>query len=111
MDIENALSAFGALSQETRLKALKLLVEHGVSGCAACTLSEKLGVPQNTLSFHLSHLSNAGLVSSKRDGRSIIYSANFEAIEGLMSYLAENCCASDSVGCVSGKKLKKKKLC
>lgn len=111
MDIGNALSAFGALSQETRLKAFKLLVEYGVSGCAACTLSEKLGVPQNTLSFHLSHLSNAGLVSSKRDGRSIIYSANFEAIEGLMSYLAENCCIADSVGCLSSKKIKKKKLC
>lgn len=111
MDIENALLAFGALSQETRLRALKVLVEHGASGCAACTLSEKLSVPQNTLSFHLSHLSNAGLVSSKRDGRSIIYSAKFEAIESLMSYLAENCCAVDSVGFVSGKKLNKKKLC
>ena len=111
MDINKALSAFGALSQETRLKAFKLLVEHGVSGCAACNLSEKLGVPQNTLSFHLSHLSNAGLVTSKREGRSIIYIANFKVVDDLMLYMAENCCASDSVDCLTTKRIKKKKLC
>jgi DNA-binding transcriptional ArsR family regulator len=111
MDTYKALSAFGSLSQETRLKAFKLLVEHGTSGCAACTLSDKLGVPQNTLSFHLSHLSNAGLVTSKREGRSIIYTANFKAVEGLMGYMAENCCASDTVDCLTSKRLTKKKLC
>lgn len=111
MDINKALSAFGALSQETRLKAFKMLVEYGVNGCAACTLSEKLGVPQNTLSFHLSHLSNAGLVTSKREGRSIIYVANFKAVEGLMEYMAENCCASDATECLTSKRIKKKKLC
>ena len=64
MDIINAISAFSSLSQETRLRAFRLLVEYGTSGCAATILSDKLGVPQNTLSFHLSHLSNAGLVHS-----------------------------------------------
>jgi len=99
MDINNAISAFGSLSQETRLKAFKLLVEYGTTGCAACRLSEELGVPQNTLSFHLSHLNNAGLVTSKREGRSIIYSANFSNIQDLMRYMVENCCSSDSVSC------------
>lgn len=111
MDIKSALSAFGALSQETRLKTLKILVEHGVNGCAASALSEKLSVPQNTLSFHLSHLSNAGLVRSKRQGRSIIYVANFKTIENLIGYLAENCCAAEAVSCISEQKIKTKKLC
>jgi len=99
MDINKALSAFGSLSQETRLKAFKLLVECGTNGCAACTLSNKLGVPQNTLSFHLSHLSNAGLITSRREGRSIIYTANYTNIQDLMRYMVENCCSSDSVSC------------
>lgn len=110
MDINKALSAFGALSQETRLRAFKLLVEYGGSGCAACTLSNRLNVPQNTLSFHLSHLSNAGLVHSKREGRSIIYKANFQITEGLISYLLENCCSA-SAECLTSKKIARSKPC
>ncbi len=92
MDIEKAVIAFDALSQETRLKAFRLLVEHGTAGAPAGVLSEKLGVPANTLSFHLSHMSNAGLVLSRREGRSIIYSANFEFFSGLIRYMVEDCC-------------------
>jgi ArsR family transcriptional regulator, arsenate/arsenite/antimonite-responsive transcriptional repressor len=92
MDIQHAIVAFGALSQETRLKVFRLLVKHGERGTAAGTLSEALGIPHNTLSFHLSHMSSAGLVLSRREGRSIIYSANFELITSLIRFMVEDCC-------------------
>lgn len=92
MDIEQATTAFGALSQETRLRVFRLLVKHGQAGAAAGTLSEALGTPHNTLSFHLSHMSNAGLVLSRREGRSIIYTANFELITSLIRFIVEDCC-------------------
>ena len=92
MDIEQATTAFGALSQETRLRVFRLLVKHGQAGAAAGTLSEALGIPHNTLSFHLSHMSNAGLVLSRREGRSIIYTANFELITSLIRFMVEDCC-------------------
>jgi ArsR family transcriptional regulator, arsenate/arsenite/antimonite-responsive transcriptional repressor len=92
MDIEHAVTAFGALSQETRLKVFRLLVQHGEQGTPAGTLSQALGIPHNTLSFHLAHMSNAGLVLSRREGRSIIYSANFEVITNLIRFIVEDCC-------------------
>lgn len=92
MDIQNALIAFDALSQETRLKVFRLLVEFGPEGAPAGALSEKMGVPHNTLSFHLSHMSNAGLVVSRREGRSIIYSANFDHVTDLIRFMIEDCC-------------------
>ena len=92
MDIEQATIAFGALSQETRLRVFRLLVQHGPDGAPAGTLSEALGIPHNTLSFHLSHMSNAGLVLSRREGRSIIYTANFELITSLIRFIVEDCC-------------------
>ena len=93
MELKNALAAFTALSQETRLRVFKILLEYGETGTPAGTLGERLDIPHNTLSFHLSHLSHAGLVSSRRDGRQVIYSANCGAIEELITYLKENCCA------------------
>ena len=93
MDIKEAVIAFDALSQETRLKVFRLLAEHGTEGAPAGTLSERLGVPANTLSFHLSHMSNAGLVISRRKGRSIIYSANFAFFTGLIRYMVKDCCS------------------
>lgn len=92
MDIDKALVAFDALSQETRLRVFRLLVEHGSEGVPAGALSDKLKIPHNTLSFHLSHMSNAGLILSTRKGRSIIYSANFEFFTGLIRYMVEDCC-------------------
>jgi ArsR family transcriptional regulator len=97
MDIQEALIAFDALSQETRLKLFRLLVERGTDGLAAGQLSEELGVPHNTLSFHLNHMSNAGLIVSRRSGRSIIYTANFSFAGSLMRFMVENCCHSDFV--------------
>lgn len=92
MDIQKAIIAFDALSQETRLRVFRLLVERGTEGLPAGAIGEQLGIPNNTLSFHLSHMSNAGLVLSRREGRSIIYSANFEFFTGLIRYMVEDCC-------------------
>jgi len=92
MDIKKALAAFDALSQETRLRVFRLLVEYGQAGAPAGMLSESLNIPHNTLSFHLSHMSNAGLIVSRRQGRSVIYSANFEFFSGLIRYMVEDCC-------------------
>jgi DNA-binding transcriptional ArsR family regulator len=92
MDLTRASSAFAALSQQTRLRVFRLLVNHGESGAPAGTLSQALGIPHNTLSFHLSHMSNAGLVLSRREGRSIIYTANFALITDLIRFVVEDCC-------------------
>lgn len=92
MDIQNALIAFDALSQETRLRVFRMLVEHGQDGAPAGVLSEKLGIPHNTLSFHLSHMTNSGLVRSRREGRSVIYTANFEFFTDLIRFMVEDCC-------------------
>ena len=104
MDIQEALIAFDALSQETRLKVFRLLVEYGQEGAAAGTLGERLGVPHNTLSFHLNHMSNANLVVSRREGRSIIYSANFELMAGLIQFMVEDCCSVEFASIKKGKK-------
>jgi ArsR family transcriptional regulator len=104
MDIQRALIAFDALSQETRLKVFRMLVEHGSKGTPAGTLSKALGVPHNTLSFHLSHMSNAGLVLSRKEGRSVIYSANFEFFTGLIRYMIEDCCNIEFASIRSDKK-------
>lgn len=104
MDINNAIIAFDALSQETRLRVHRMLVEYGPDGVAAGELSKALGVPHNTLSFHLNHMSNAGLVFSRREGRSIIYSANFEFVRELIRFMVENCCHVDFASVRTDKK-------
>jgi DNA-binding transcriptional ArsR family regulator len=101
MEISDALDALGALSQETRLKAFKLLVEYGHSGAPAGDLAAALDVPHNTLSFHLAHLERAGLVRSNKVGRCVIYSVQREAINGLVLFLNENCCERENVECLN----------
>ncbi len=86
---------FDALSQETRLRAFRLLVQAGPGGLAAGELSEQLGTPHNTLSFHLNHLSNAGIVSSRKQGRSVIYSANFDVTRDLIGFMVKDCCSAE----------------
>ncbi|MFT7099117.1 MAG: DNA-binding transcriptional ArsR family regulator [Rickettsiales bacterium] len=91
-----------SLSQETRLKTFRLLVKAGGEGISAGEISKQLEVPTNTLSFHLSHLVNADLITSKRKGRSIIYFANFEEVESLIRFLLEKCCTdSKHVSCMT----------
>ena len=87
-----AIAALGALAQETRLDIFRLLVERGPEGMAAGEIGERLKQPSPTLSFHLNQLRHAGLISSRRESRSIIYSANFSTMNGLMAYLTEKCC-------------------
>ena len=92
MDISTTLKAFGALSQESRLEAFRLLVRSGSDGMAAGDIARRLQIPHNTMSSHLSILVNAGLISSRRAGRSIIYSIDFAGTRDLLSFLMEDCC-------------------
>lgn len=92
MDTLQAVRSLGALSQETRLEAFRLLVRRGAEGMAAGDIARRLDVPHNTLSAHLAILANAGLVVSRREGRSVIYSIDLEGVPALMSFLMEDCC-------------------
>lgn len=105
MEMFDALEAFASLSQETRLRVFKLLIEYGNDGLLPGKIAAELKIPDNTLSFHLSHMSKAGLVTSKKEGRSITYYANCDHIEELIDYLRKNCCAKQ----VSAKKCKERK--
>ena len=92
MDETQALDALGALSQETRLRIVRLLVTAGPEGMAAGAIGEAMGATSSRLSFHLTHLEAAGLVRSRRDGRSIRYSAVYDALSGLIAFLMRDCC-------------------
>lgn len=93
MDESQALMAFGALSQETRLRLLRMLVVAGHDGIAAGILAERLEVSPSNASFHLKELERAGLVEARRDSRSIVYTAGFERLSGLIRFLMEDCCS------------------
>ncbi len=93
MQADSAVTALVALAQEHRLALFRLLVQAGETGLAAGAIAEKLGVPNSSLSFHLAHLSRAGLVRQERQHRSLIYRANYPAMNALVAYLMENCCA------------------
>ena len=92
MELKEAVAALGALAQETRLSIFRLLVEAGPEGVPAGRLAESLEVPPATLSFHLKELTHAGLAAARQDGRFLYYSANFEQMAALMTYLTQNCC-------------------
>lgn len=92
MKTSEAVTALAALAHETRLSAFRLLIEAGPEGVPAGQVAEKLAVPPATLSFHLKELSHAGLVRARQDGRFMIYSADFECMAALLSFLTRNCC-------------------
>lgn len=92
MEREQALGALGALAQETRLDAFRLLVQAGPGGLTPGAVGERLGVPAATLSFHLKELRNAGIVRCRRESRSLIYSADFAAMDALLGFLTRHCC-------------------
>ncbi|MDI3308823.1 MAG: metalloregulator ArsR/SmtB family transcription factor [Acetobacteraceae bacterium] len=92
MDIRLATEAFGALSQDTRLAVLRLLVEAGVEGMPAGDIARHFGTPHNTMSSHLAILTRAGLVTSRREGRSVIYAADYAGLRGLIAFLLQDCC-------------------
>jgi ArsR family transcriptional regulator, arsenate/arsenite/antimonite-responsive transcriptional repressor len=92
MESSSAVAALSALAQENRLDVFRLLVQTGPDGMAAGDVAERLEIPPATLSFHLAQLRQAGLLSMRRDGRSLIYSANYDGMNALMAFLTENCC-------------------
>jgi DNA-binding transcriptional ArsR family regulator len=92
MNEKQALYAFMALSQETRLAVVRALVKQGPEGMPAGAIADAVGVSPSNLSFHLSHLERAGLIESKREARSIIYSASLETFAQLIRFLTEDCC-------------------
>ena len=92
MKSNNAVSALASLAQEHRLALFRLLVQTGPDGMAAGALAEALGVPNSSLSFHLAHLNRAGLIAQRRAGRSLIYTADYDAMNALIAFLTENCC-------------------
>ena len=111
MDERQALLSFGALSQETRLRILRMLVVAGPEGLAAGLIAEQAGVTASNVSFHVKELERAGLVSSRRESRSILYTPEFDALNGLLRFLMEDCCGgriclSDAVadGCATAQK-------
>ncbi len=92
MEIKAATRSLAALAQESRLSTFRLLVRAGGDGMPAGAIAGALGIPHNTLSTHLATLVNAGLIRSRRDGRSIIYSVDFDGTRWLLGFLLEDCC-------------------
>jgi ArsR family transcriptional regulator, arsenate/arsenite/antimonite-responsive transcriptional repressor len=99
MELVEAVAALGALAQEHRLALFRLLVQAGPDGLAAGAVAQALGVPNSSLSFHLAQLRGAGLIRQQRRGRSLVYSADYRAMNALVGYLMENCCAG--AGCAA----------
>ena len=103
MDTKNALSALGALAQESRLAVFRLLVQAGPDGgMVASKIAEQLGLPASSLSFHLKELTHAQLIAARQDGRFIIYSAQYDTMNGLLAFLTENCCGGQPCGPQAG---------
>lgn len=92
MKLSAAAGALGALAQDTRLAIFRFLVERGPEGLPAGRIALKFGLPPATLSFHLAQLKQAGLVGSRREGRSLIYAADFARMRALLGFLTEDCC-------------------
>lgn len=92
MEEQQALTAFAAMAQETRLHIVRLLIKAGPEGMAAGTIANAAGVSPSNISFHLKELERAGLVSARRASRSIFYSADYDAFARLIRFLTEDCC-------------------
>jgi len=96
METKAAADRLAALGNESRLAIFRRLVEAGPAGISAGPLGESLGMAAATASFHFSHLVRSGLIESRRQGRQIIYSANFEEMDALIAFLTHNCCQGES---------------
>ncbi|GIZ53091.1 ArsR/SmtB family transcription factor [Noviherbaspirillum aridicola] len=101
MQTPQAITALAALAQETRLALFRLLVQAGPEGLPASRIAGQLGIAPSLLSFHVRELLQAGLVIQKRAGRFLLYSANFDAMNGLLGYLTDNCCGGNPCSPVS----------
>lgn len=106
MEIKRTVNCLAALAQETRLAVFRLLVQAGPEGLCAGDIGARLKVAPATLSFHLAQLANAGLVEARQQSRFIFYSANFEAMNGIVGFLTENCCGGRPCPPVKAKRKK-----
>lgn len=88
--------ALSALAQDSRLEVFRLLVRTGRDGVAAGEIARQLGIPNSSLSFHLAQLQEAGLIAQRREGRSLIYSADYARMDALVGFLTENCCGGEA---------------
>jgi len=100
MELTNASTALAALGHPTRLSVFRLLVEAGPEGTTPGRIADALALPGATLSFHLKELASAGLIGGEAQGRSIIYRADFDAMNGLIGFLTRNCCGGDAGRCL-----------
>ena len=96
MDSSSVIEALAALAHENRLAIFRLLVRRGPEGLSAGTIAEGVGLTPSSLTFHVQQLTRAGLLTQRRDGRQLIYAADFGAMNALVDYLMENCCGSGS---------------
>lgn len=99
MDADQVVAALAALAQPTRLTIFRMLVACGHSGMSAGELAGKLGVSPANMSFHFRALSHAGLIASRQEGRFVYYTADFGAMNAMLAYLTENCCAGNPDAC------------
>jgi len=99
MKPKEAVAALGALAHEHRLTIFRLLVEQGPVGLPAGVIAEQVGLQPSSLTFHLQHLTRAGLLVAKRASRQIFYAADFGAMNALVGYLTENCCTASGASC------------
>ena len=99
METTDAISALAALAQQNRLDVFRLLVQAGPEGMPAGAVADALQLAPNTLTFHFDRLRQAGLVTSRREGRSIIYAAQFETMNALLGFLTEDCCGGQPEKC------------
>ena len=95
IEATEAISALGALAHDNRLALFRLLVQAGKEGMAAGAIADALRLPNSSLSFHLAHLTRAGLIQQERQSRSLIYTADYKAMTNLIGYLTDNCCGGD----------------
>lgn len=100
MEKTDAITALAALAQDTRLDVFRMLVQAGPEGLPAGRVGELLGLPSATLSFHLNQLKQARLITFRREGRSLIYAAEYPVMNALLHYLTENCCGGTATACV-----------
>lgn len=92
MEMKSVVASLSALAHEGRLSTFRLLVQAGPDGLAAGEVARRLGVLPNTLSASLNVLSHAGLISARREGRSVIYTANYDGMRDVLAYLVDDCC-------------------
>jgi DNA-binding transcriptional ArsR family regulator len=101
METRNVISALAALAQESRLAIFRHLVQVGPAGAAASKIGEALDIAPSSLSFHMKELSHAGLVTSRQDGRFVIYAAHYTTMNEVLGFLTENCCGGNECSPVS----------